>query len=56
MIAETELLSVNRVMVDIGYARVGRRRVMIEQRSVRAYIERRRVQPHGGDLSKESPR
>ena len=35
--------SVNRVMADIGYVRVGRRRVMFEPRAVRAYIERRRV-------------
>ena len=35
--------SVNRIMADIGYVRVGRRRVMFEPKKVRDYIERKTV-------------
>jgi predicted DNA-binding transcriptional regulator AlpA len=37
--------SINRLMRELPYVRVGARRVMFDPRDVQAYIEARKVQP-----------
>jgi hypothetical protein len=38
-------LSMNRLMIEIGFVRVGKRRVMFTREAIDAYIRRRTVPP-----------